>query len=365
MKKTTLITNIGFVGFLFSFFVLHLLTPDQSFSEDENRVLSALPDVSVQSILSGETARDLEIYIQDQFPLRSSFVELKTRTDTLFQKNYINDVYISSDTLLIGLDSYNENRLNSNLEFIERFASTSQIPVDLIVIPTAAHIYPSKLPEYNLELNQNHLLNEIQLALPSVSLIHVNDALASAQEYLYYRTDHHLNVLGSNTVYQAYMQALEQPIYDFSFQEVSSSFTGSLSSKSGAFWISKDTIYQPISTQDLTFEVRYTLEDVTYDSLYVEDNLTLKDQYTYFLNGNQPLVEISTNQPDKENILIITDSYGHNFAPFITQNYNQVTFVDLRYYHQPVSELAQDYDRILIYYGIDTLLSDANVSFLK
>lgn len=366
MKKSDALTNFLFVSFLFFFLLMHCLTADKTFSEEENRVLSSFPVITIERVLSGDTARDLEKYIQDQFPLRSQFVAAKTALEISQGKLVSNSVYLAKEQSLIQqFNTLDQNRMQINLERFNDFAKSIAIPVDVLVIPSAAAINEALLPKYHQDLDQFSLLEEIKASLPDTHFVSVYNAMIQEEENLFYRTDHHLNAYGSYITYQAYMQHLNQALTPYTFEVVSESFKGTLSSKSGAFWIAGDTILKPMSNQPLNIRVRYDQQGPERDSVLVDENLMIKDQYTYYLDGNHALVEIDTAQPDKENLLILTDSYGHSLAPFLLTDFNQITFVDLRYYHGPVSEMLENVDRVLIYYGIESFLTDVNVAWLK
>lgn len=67
--------------------------------------------------------------------------------------------------------------------------------------------------------------------------------------------------------------------------------------------------------------------------MYFTDQLKGADKYAVFLNGNNPVTTIKN--PDCKNnkkLLIIKDSFSHCLAPFLSENFSEVTLVDMRYY---------------------------------
>ena len=93
------------------------------------------------------------------------------------------------------------------------------------------------------------------------------------------------------------------------------------------------------------------------------------DKYTVFLNGNNPVTTIKNpNNKGKEKLLVIKDSFSHCLAPFLSENFYQITLVDMRYYKKTVSEeiLAKDkFDKVLICMGMDNFLEDKDFAFLE
>ncbi len=69
------------------------------------------------------------------------------------------------------------------------------------------------------------------------------------------------------------------------------------------------------------------------------------------------------DQPD----LLIKDSYGNSFAPFLTYQYDEVYVVDLRSIPVKMSEfLAEnDFDDVLILYNFMNFASDTNLAKLR
>ena len=52
-KSTDQILGLCFIGILAAVFIINLLVPDKSFSNEENRVLQKLPDFSFSSYTEG------------------------------------------------------------------------------------------------------------------------------------------------------------------------------------------------------------------------------------------------------------------------------------------------------------------------
>ena len=55
-----------------------LLLPDKEFSENENRYLAEIPQLSVDNILNAKFQNGLEEYLKDQLCFRDEWISLKT-----------------------------------------------------------------------------------------------------------------------------------------------------------------------------------------------------------------------------------------------------------------------------------------------
>ena len=60
----------------------------------------------------------------------------------------------------------------------------------------------------------------------------------------------------------------------------------------------------------------------------------------------------------KGSLLILKDSFANSFVPYLLDDYSKITMIDSRYYRGNVTELAEDYDEVLILYGIDNFAGE-------
>ena len=62
---------------------------------------------------------------------------------------------------------------------------------------------------------------------------------------------------------------------------------------------------------------------------------------------------------------MIKDSYAHILMPYLISEYEEIDMVDLRYYHDSVSELIKEDSDVYFIYSIDNFAQDPNVIFLE
>lgn len=368
-RKLQILTICCFLSFLAFFSVLHMVIPDKNFSPNENRILEKMPSLTISSLISGKFMSQFSDYMQDQFPFRDVWISIKAASELALNKKVNNGVYITDNGLIAQFTEADRLQIQKNINKINMFAENTEKPVWFMIIPTAAGIYPEFLPENNLEINQKELLKKIESDLTEkVGFIPVYEELMlHKDENLYFKTDHHWTMRGAFYGYQAFCQAkgaAEKSLDEYERKIVSEYFRGTSYSSSGAFWYKGDTVevfYKPSFTG-----VTMIADDQQYESMFVEENLERKDQYTYFLDGNHALTVLNSFEGEG-NLLIIKDSYGHDFAPYLTEDYKKIILVDLRYYKMPVSELIkeEEIDEILILYNLENFASDTNLVFLE
>jgi hypothetical protein len=142
---------------------------------------------------------------------------------------------------------------------------------------------------------------------------------------------------------------------------VSEDFLGTVHSKLNLN-ISKDTMSVfTLPNTPTKFSVTVDLTD-KFDTLYVDKYLSMKDKYSYYLDGNHGLTEIMSNSEGKGTLLIIKDSYSHCFAPMTVGNYAKVYLVDFRYFNMPISQFMMQYrvTDVLVLYNAVTFATDVN-----
>ena len=72
-------------GIIIAFTVADLLNEERLFSESENRILAQKPELTKETLLSGEYMTDYEEYMNDQFVSRDIWIRIKTGIDMLMQ----------------------------------------------------------------------------------------------------------------------------------------------------------------------------------------------------------------------------------------------------------------------------------------
>ena len=251
---------------------------------------------------------------------------------------------------------------------IDRLADKAQANVYLGLIPSAAEIWKDRLPENAPTLDQlAYLEKAAELGLPMVNFHTVLSE--HAEESIFYRTDHHWTTLGAYYGYTAVMEALgrEEEVKDISSYQpeiASDDFNGTLYSTSGIHWLEPDDIQFWVKEDGLnvtSYRTGKPEAGVLYDRSYLE----VKDKYSAFLGGNQPLCVIE-NPAAEGKILLVRDSYSDSLAPFLAEHFAEVHLLDLRYYRGSVAQYAmqEEIADIVVLHSIPNFITDRNLVFL-
>lgn len=369
--RNKLITAL-FIVYILIFAVDSLVARDRVFSDMENRNLTQFPTVNAKAVLNGTFSEQFEKYMSDQIIGKDFLVKLKVTENLALGEKYINGVYFGKADMLIQEYSNPYNQLSKNLGYVNEFVDANpDLDYSWLIVPNACYIYSDRMPLYAECYNQGEVLGYILAnASQDIKIVDCSKALMEHKsEYLYYRTDHHWTMHGAYIGYSVLCDALKitpTPEDDYDVELGSDSFYGTQYSNAPTFTQTPDDILL-YNNPNGSYTVDYYDKDITMDSLYNMDNLEIKDKYTTYLDGNHPFIKITSNSSNKEKLLVVKDSYAHSLLPLLADNYSEIYVVDLRYYHQSVSELAKSLDisKVLFINNLEFLSTDDNFLWLN
>ena len=162
------------------------------------------------------------------------------------------------------------------------------------------------------------------------------------KEDIYFRTDHHWTALGAYYAYTAFCETVGfEPVKLDQFRSGSyDGFVGSMYGYTSQYPQSQvlkenpDTLvyYCPIEDTQAAFFANAQMDMAqAYWIDVVNTNLpdSEKNRYMCFLSGDHPVVRI-TSSADGETCLVLKDSYGNAFIPFLTSHYSEIYVIDPR-----------------------------------
>lgn len=428
MKKIIYVTFIILWGALFIGLAIYyvLEAPQESaFSEEENRMLNAMPELSLRSFLGSELSDGLEDWLLDHFPGRNRIIAGADRVkDGMSVATYEEYVAIAGESSTDPLDSeVSREEIDSLLGELtaagtprpEATASpepqetasappqeTASAPpqedppierkpeADVDDYPTVLGVYAeldgatvtySKYKRENV-LAVTAVLNQYAGLLPqggkllftvvpqssvgnkfvnsskngsfystysdvvnafSLDNVYSFDAagiLSEAilkDEYVYFRSDMHWTPYGTYLVYREMAaRAGKSPCdyendFDHSTEEP---FLGTYYRDNPTDYLRQHADSLELLSPRFPFEWRrvtgkdeYTLID------FLDFNAKANDRYTVYLGGPAgPWTYTDSENGEEENCLVLTDSFGLGFIPFVVNNYRQVHYYDPRYY---------------------------------
>ncbi|MFI3254951.1 MAG: DHHW family protein [Eubacteriales bacterium] len=359
----------GFVFCLSGLMLVNFVSADVTFSPTENRELAQSPEFSVEAMMDGSYMTSYETYLNDQFIFRDHWVALKAVVERVIGKNENNGVIFGSqDTLLVSMDTPEAELMEKNAGYVNALGEKVDIPVAVGLIPSSSQVWSGRLPNHAPTANEAQVIEEFygQLSDNIIQVPLLEGLTSHKEEDIYYRTDHHWTSLGAYYGYETIMNALGEeatPLSHFTPRVVSDSFFGTIYSTSGVRWVKPDTMHIYVEESE---DIKVTSNFVGVPEegvLYSWDYLDVKDKYSFFLGGLQPICTIETAHTDKPSILVIRDSYSDSLAPFLTENFSEIHLLDLRFYHMGVSSYvaANEIDQVLVLYSLSNFVNEKNL----
>lgn len=369
---------ILFALFFVVVFAFDMTATNRSYSELENRYLAKKPQFTFKSLFANEYTANYEKYINDQLIWRDNWIDLKSRGELVLGK-------IENNGIVYGKDGYmfekyiklNQEQYDRNMKFFTEFLQKyPDRNLTTMIVPNAYAIMPERIPAQLQNIDQSALIGQVLGVAASNGSVTVDPSKALAElaqsGYAYYRTDHHWTSYGAYAAYVEYCNAagvgyvsLEE-LQDYAWTK--DDFYGTYFSKSKAFFATPDSMLGfnvPFSSMTVSGVEKETLNDMS--------KLEERDKYASYIWGNNGVTviksSINKNHADGQTsrVLLIKDSFGNSFAPFLCASYDEVVIVDMRSSDFRLSELVAEYnfDDMLFLYNFSNFATDGNFARLR
>lgn len=240
----------------------------------------------------------------------------------------------------------------------------SEVKIYVMIIPSGSDFFlPRKVTEGELRERRN--IDELHAMLdPAIIRVPAYDALAPRTgEYIWFNTDHHWTGLGAFYAYQAFARSAgfePLPLESFTYKVLPGTFLGSLyyRTRSKNLVANPDSLhYYVVPGQTRTKIIRNGMTGGLTSSLYFE-RTGGSNSYGVFLGGDHPLMRIQTDHRNGRKIVVIKDSYGNAFAPYLAAHYEEILVVDYRFFKGNIPDLMQQYGAKELIYAHNTFAAN-------
>lgn len=351
-----------FFVFLMGFSVLDSLWPKRAHSELENRDLAQYPRITLSGLATNKWMVDYEKYVKDQFALRDSWINLKSRSEGVLLKTENNGILLGADAYLFKKNfSIDEKRLNLNISAIDKFAQRHPGLVDVMVVPSASTILKGKLPYAVPLAGEDKYLDALRDTLSASATVYdLRPVLgAHSSEDIFYRTDHHWTSTGAFLAYEDYALSKNLPVFDRQAVPVKTvpDFYGTHYSRARNYNVIPDTITYYDLPNVLSVYPEPGATPIA-GGLYEAEKFSTRDKYAAFLRGNNSFSVLEGS--GEGSLLVIKDSYANSFIPYLTADYASIGIVDYRLNPEKLDKIFADgaWDRVLFLYSFDAFTTD-------
>ena len=271
-------------------------------------------------------------------------------------------LYLNGDTAY-QLYFFNKQNSDSYVALINKFAASVEGKAKVYDMIVPLHYQIALSSETVNKYNASDCKDAIDymyenLADGVVSVDTLPNLIAHNNEYLYFRTDHHWTARGAYYAYLAFCEEKGiEPTKLEDYQRLQ--FNGFL----GTFYANAK---QPVAMKQNPDYVEAfvpigTNEEEVFDSngakiaeyavVYTKaDKYDAGNKYLTFIGGDQPLTKIHNPRiSDGSSIVVVKESYGNAFVPFLVDSYEYVYVIDYRAW-------SGDLANFVVTNGIDDVL---------
>ncbi len=363
INKITAILSLTFIS---AFGILTLFSEKLPASFNEDRELAETPVVDMKGVYDGSTMAQLSSYITDHFAGRRIWVAAKTDLQTEISESIVNGVYVSRKRLLdVDILQREPSHITGNAKIFNAFSEKYEGTVYFAAIPTSTGVYGDVLPTHVAGYSEKQQITDLYEALGNdIRKIDAYDILKMVKDnYIYYRNDTKWTSYGAYCVYKTVVQKLGfSPIsYDkFSIEHVTDKFRGNLYNRTLSTETTADTIdiYSYMDSSD-DIECQCIGNDgSTYDGcIFDRSKLDSSNMYSIYLGDKAPVMKIKTNVNNGRKLLVIKDSYGDCFIPFLLQHYGEIAVVSPDALDKSISQAIDinEYGQTLFLFSIESL----------
>lgn len=287
--------------------------------------------------------------VKRQCAITVSAVPMQTNTNEAQNADFLPDgLFIYGDgvyTQAFYSETNSKNYANTAAYYKTLFGENTR--VSIVVAPVSAMVIDnptvtSKIPD------QKDILDKMAAFVdPSVNFVDAyTEMYEHRDEYLFFKSDHHWTARGAYYAYSAFAKSIglePTPLDGFDYAVMNDSYSGSMYNYTYDARVKNfvDTIEAFFPRKAHTMTVTgINGTTYNYDTCIVNTNRT----YVTFIAGDNPYTVINVPEnPQDMNVLVLKDSFGNAFVPFLCEHYGNIIVVDTRHTSMNVYEQLKDY----------------------
>ena len=375
-----------FSGVLLVLMAATILLPKNRYSYYENRNLSAFPEITAESVLSGQVFDDLETLFCDYAAWRTPALKAVTWADlNVFHRPVVNDIVVTDDALLEQLytmpDTADDIARKAADVAADNAALRDQIEAYgghycYIAVPCQYAYYEDEYPSY-LENRSAYTAAELAAlnsAMDAQGITHVDmgpifDSLGHLPAFSS-KVDNHYGLRGAYETYRAAVQKLNgdyglalsfpEEGTDVTFSALPNPYMGSRTRKLLGLRGDDEKLLTAAFREDIPFTRLDNWQEVAsavYALPATEDEALT---YGLYMGGDIAETCIRTDRPSLPTALIFGDSFTNAVESLAYYSFDEMRSVDLRHYKtQSISDYIAAYqpDVVICIRDYEALLS--------
>lgn len=402
--------SILFLSIIYLGGLLFIILPHDKVSVNEKRSLSPFPILTSNNYLTGKYTDSIDFYYSDNFLFRDHLIALSNKlkekrgiknldikiytknekAGNLIEKNKIENNIKAADTINILNNDNEYQNIKSVIVYknraLQMFSGSKKVAASFsklmgeykltfpdvnvycMAVPVGGDFY---LPNNINKNNEIKFIDALYASLVNgVIPIRAYESLKPHyKEYLQFNTDHHWTGRAAYYAYEAFCNTIgisQVPMEKLN-RKIIKGFLGTLYyyTLSPELKNNKDSVeYFKIPYETKT--VYYTKNSTTpvKGNLYAE-SARGGNSYGVFLGGDFPLIKIVSSIKNNKKILVLKDSYGNAFVPYLASHYEEIYVIDYRYYEGGVKNLVKNNNITDILFAHNVFMFNTNYTIVK
>ncbi len=272
-------------------------------------------------------------------------------------ENVGNFVIINS----VGYEKFKFNEYNANvyIESVNKYAENliGDIKIYSLIAPTSSEFnMPGEYRDLSGSQKDGIRYAYSNMDNKIITVDAYSNIEAHKNEYLYFKTDHHWTALGASKAYESFMKIKDEeavPLEKYNRIDSKDKYLGSIynMTQNKRLENNLDDIwyYDPLLSVEYSSvnrdETAWDSNQIIFPSYFEHER-----KYSAFMGGDTAFSHIKVDSQMEKKILVIKDSYGNAFIPFLLPHYRDIFIVDPRYFKNNIYDLIEDneIDEVLI-----------------
>ena len=322
-------------------------------------IVSSSKNDSKQEVESQQSAQDAEGTTGTEKAEAGTETEVKEEAAVEYDKIESKEkVKVVNGVAVVGnsayeLFTYRESSAKAYAKAVNALAKDLDGKAEVydMVIPLSSGItFPDNLVDKIDSTNQRDAMLSIMGMMNSqVKSVDIYDALMKhRKEYIYFRTDHHWTALGAYYAYTALCEEMgiePEKLEEYETREFEG-FVGSFynDTKNESLKKHPDVITAYLPKSEAKMHVTPAKgQDYDWDIIYDVSAYGASLKYSTFIASDNPFTEITKQTlTDESSCIVVKESFGNAFVPFLVDHYQHVYVVDYRYWQGDLSKLAEE-----------------------
>lgn len=345
------------VCLVFLFGIYGLVKTPQKKSTLENRTLTQFGHFTIKNFLNGRFQDNFENALSDQFLMSEKIRTIYGDTMNNLPMFGIEDIichgrYISlngnkqksamfdcDDRMVVLPENISKKWETTMKNNLEKYNHVNKLADTYYYVIEESDMFDFQKDERTIDIKD--ILRKNLVGNYTLSFLHINNY----DEYkgYYYKTDHHLDVDGQYQVYKDVVEMLGVKNIAVPKEVINSHeyFFGSRARDARNYSFLEEFRFNNFSLPNHKTYINKIEREYGHYKEFINHDYKYKKTFSFYgwvYGGDMGEVIFDYNRPEKDNILVISNSFDNPITPIIAQHFNKTFNVDPRHYKDDLKE---------------------------